>query len=193
MHLSDYDEVGEYEISEEEMSFNAEMESEESWYDKAEENTEQLQATQEASNELAMYQQKRYAGGMLSKDDLLSHTTNRISHSYDTVITQAYVNVKGNMWNDDGYFEVRNGNLYGTDGQLYIKALSQSDDLKALNESAKDKNSKVYADEDIDESQIKSLGSYEIKDAFYIFLSSLDAWDFADGRFDEEMKRLLME
>lgn len=190
----DYNEDGEYEMSEEELEFNAAMAEEESWYDKSVENKEQIQATQMAANELSECQKKLYAGGMLSRDDLIPHVSNRICHNYDMTIIQAYVNVKGNMWNDDGYFTVKNGDLYGADdGRLYIKAVSESEALQKLNQEAKDEDSKVFAESNIDANELNGLGSYELKDAFYEFLVGLDSWDFADGRFDSEMKRLLME
>lgn len=190
----DYDEDGEYEMSEEELEFNAAMAEEESWYDKSVENKEQMQATQTAANELSECQKKLYAGGMLSRDDLIPHVSNRICHNYDMIIIQAYVNVKGNMWNDDDYFTVKNGNLYGADdNRLYIKAVSESEALQKLNQEAKDKDSKVFTEGNIDANELSGLGSYELQDAFYEFLVGLDSWDFADGRFDSEMKRLLME
>ena len=190
----DYDEDGEYEMSEEELEFNAAMAEEESWYDKSVENKEQMQATQTAANELSECQKKLYAGGMLSRDDLIPHVSNRICHNYDMIIIQAYVNVKGNMWNDDDYFTVKNGNLYGADdNRLYIKAVSESEALQKLNQEAKDKDSKVFAESNIDANELSGLGSYELQDAFYEFLVGLDSWDFADGRFDSEIKRLLME
>lgn len=193
LNHEDYNEDGEYEMSEEEMAFNAMMEEEESWFDRAEENEEQMEATREAENQLQTHQTKLYAGGLLSKDDLFSMTTNRINYNMENVLIRAYVNVKGDMWQDDGYFEVKNGNLYGVDGELYIKMLSQSDDLRTLNQQAKDKDSKVYADDDINLDELNQFGSFQIMDAFYLFLVSLDSWDFAEGRFDEEVRKLLSE
>ena len=107
-------------------------------------------------------------------------------------IIKAFLEVKGDMLRDTGYFINRNdGSLYGTDGTLYIKSMSVSADLEELNKAAKDENSTVFSEGDISEKDLSSFGSYVVTDDFYRFLSELDSWGFAKGKFEQEMSKLM--
>ena len=158
------------------------------WLNNAEENTEQLKATADAQQKQQNADQKRYAGGLLSREDLISATSG-VNHSLDKDIVECYVDVKGDMWQDTRYFTVQHGDLYGTKGEPYIVRTSQSADLDALQKAAQDKNSKVYSEGKIDSKELNALGSYQVTDEFYRFLVSLEKWDFAKGRFESSMAR----
>lgn len=140
-------------------------------------------AAQEGSSE------KRFAGGMISPDMLVSVTG--ISHSLDKEIIKAYIEVKGDMWNDNGYFTVRNGNLYSTTNEPYILRADSSEALNALNQSAKDENSNVFSEGDVKPEELSSFGSFKVTDEFYRFLASQKSWKFANGKFEQQMKKQL--
>ena len=103
------------------------------------------------------------------------------------------IDVKGYMWNDTMHFTVQHGDLYGVNGEPYIVRISQSQDLTELQNAAKDKNSNVYSEGDIDPSELNSFGSYKVTDEFYRFLVSLDKWDFANGRFESSMAKRMSD
>lgn len=160
------------------------------WAEKVEDNTEQAVETAKATEMYKNHTAKIYANGMLSKEDLVS-MGNKINHAFDKDIINAYVEVKGHMWNDTDYFINRDGSLYGIDGKLYIKSLHASAELSQLNDAAKDETSNVFSESDITENDLSAFGSYEVTDDFYRFLVSLDSWKFAKGEFDNEMYRQL--
>lgn len=153
-----------------------------------EDNKEQLQATADAE---AKYNVKdagklRYAGGQISRDMIVSPTG--ISHSLDEAIIRVYKDIRGKMDNDDEYFTVRNGNLHGLDGKMYIKNLTKQDNIGKLNEDAQDENTRVYAEEPLHKDDAAKIGSYEVRDAFLKYLCTFKgAWPFADGEFDSRM------
>lgn len=165
-----------------------EMDFSDDWMGDVEENTEQLQANAEAAAQQSNKDQKRYAGNMLSREDLVSSTSG-VNHSLDKDIIESYLEVKRYMWNDTTKFVNMHDDLYGLNSEPYIIRSSTSEDLAELQKAAEDKDSKVYAEGKINEKDLNSLGSYEVTDAFYRFLVSLDRWDFAQGRFDTEMAR----
>jgi hypothetical protein len=156
------------------------------WVDDVEVNQEQLQATQEQQQKQAKQDQKIYAGGLLSREDLIS-SIGGIQHSFDKDIISVYTDVKGDFWQDTMNFSVRNGSLYGVDGKLYIEATSQSKDLQTLNDAAKDKSSNVFAESNISKEDLNALGSYRVTDDFYRFLVSQSRWTFARGKFESGM------
>lgn len=158
----------------------------------AEDNTEQLEATAHAMAEKEARREKKFAGNMLSPDDLVNGSGVG-QHQYDNDIIRVYTDIKGDMWNDKNYFTVRNGDLCGTDGTVYIRSKSASSDLAALNEAAKDQDSRVFSEGDVNPNELKAFGSFEVTDAFYQFLAELDAWTFAKGKFEQGMKRVMMQ
>ena len=131
----------------------------------------------------------RFAGGLLSPDMLISSTG--INHSLDKDIIKVYTDIKGDMWHDTEFFTVVNGNLYGIHNEPYIIKANSSEALDELNKAAKDKNSNVYSDGDVNVSELHSFGTYTVTDAFYKFLANQKSWTFANGRFDEAMHRQL--
>lgn len=180
--------IDDYEMSDEEMAFNEMLAEEESFYAQAETNTEQLQATAEKQHEMAEKQEKLYAGGRISKDDLIG--INGVNHQWDKDIIDTFNEIKGDMFQDTGYFMQKNdGCLYGLNGEPYIIRQSQSADLQALNQAAKDKESKVFAEEGMNQEELSSFGTYQVTDEFYRFLVSQQSWKFAKGRFEEQMRR----
>lgn len=170
-------------------NYDDDYELDDAWMEEIENNDEQMRATAEAQMQMAASSKKLYAGGMLSREDLVSMTTG-IDHTYDKDIIEVYLDVKGDLWQDTDKFVMRDGDLYGTDGKPYILRAENSETLDALNKAAKD-SSRVFADSGISESDISAIGSYTVTDDFYRFLVSLQKWTFARGRFEQGMARRL--
>ena len=156
------------------------------WMKNVEVNEEQIKATQEQQQKQAVADRKIYAGGLLSREDLISSTSG-IQHSFDNDIINIFVNIKSDFIQDTSNFIYKNGSLYGVNGKLYIEASQSSEDLDKLNEFAKDKNSRVFQEAKVDQSEVSSLGSYRVTDDFYRFLVSQNRWTFAKGRFESQM------
>jgi len=133
--------------------------------------------------------EKRFAGGLLSPDMLVN--ASGINHSLDKDIIKVYTDIKGDLWRDTAYFVVRNGDLYGINNEPYIIKADNSEALEVLNNAAKDEDSNVYGDEDIDISEVHSFGTYTVTDGFYRFLAGQKRWSFANGKFEEAMYRQL--
>lgn len=155
------------------------------FYENIEDNTEEMQqAVQDAESKYKVSSQKIFARGKLAPNDLIREG-GYPDHSLDKILTAAYAECRGDMEQDRGYFVYRNGDLYGVDGALYIKRLTETESLQRLNQAASDKNSNVYAENDISEAELNQFGSYLLTDDFYRFLANLPSWDFAKGRFDQ--------
>ena len=160
----------------------------------AENNEEVEDAVADAQQKYNASTHKKFAGGMLAPEDLVSLTNgSRVTHAYDREILDVYSEIKGDMWNDTDYFVNRNGNLYGIDGTPYIIRNDESKSLNYLNNASKEYDSSVFADEGIDVSELNNLNTYRVEDGFYRFLASLDAWTFAKGRFEDGMRRRLRD
>ena len=158
-------------------------------------NEEQVAANAEAEAEIAEANQKRYADNKLSRNDLCNAKMGGVQHGFDTTIERVFKDIKGDMLKDSAYFTERNGSLYGIDGKAYIIRKSDSEALteaKAAAAAAEDPDARTYAEntEDIEKA---ATGTYQITDAFYRFLISLDYWDFAKGKFEEKMARYIDE
>ena len=161
--------------------------SEYGYFDDAEDNDEQIAATQKAAAQNAVYSRKIYAGGMLGKDDFVD-MGGSVNHSWDTLISEVYHEVKTDMWRDNVAF-MHDGDMLmsGVDGTVFIRKNEDRHDCAAINKAAADPNSRCYSEQDIAKAGIHA--SYTPTDAFYKFLVSLDRWDFAGGQFDREMAR----
>lgn len=157
-----------------------------------EENTEQIKATAEQAYKYEQNNKKLFADHLIAPNDLVG-MSGVATHAFDKDIIESYLEVKGDMERDIGFFDVRDGSLYGVDGSPYIISVDSSKDLTALNEAAKDENSKIYSEENINKKDISAIGSYEVTDEFYKFLASQSAWRFAKGRFEREMAKRLRD
>lgn len=153
-----------------------------------EDNREQRDATAQVMVQQQEAITMRYAGKTISRDMLVSKTG--VSHGLDAAIIKVYKEIKDLMDNDSEYFVVRNGNLCSANnGNVYIKNLTSTDNISALNEAAQDENSRVYAEGEIDMSDAQVIGSYTVTDHFMRFLVTFPkAWPFADGEFEQRMK-----
>ena len=167
--------------------------AEDSYYNKSEENKEVTSEYNRRQEDSRSLNEPRYAGRVLSRADLIG-TMGHPVHSIDKELIEAYVEVKGDMWNDRDNFSVVDGNLMSRDGRkVYIRALDESLMLKTMNREAKKEDSPIFSDGSIRKDELSSLGSYEVTDDFLFFLAAQDRWSFARGRFDNVMRRILAD
>lgn len=154
------------------------------------ENSEQVRINQEMGYEYQEQSKLRYAEGTVSRDMLVSRTG--VNHALDGVISQAYVALKEEM-DYDSAFLFRDGVLYGAkDGKPYIMAGIGRRDIDAINRSAKDPESRVYAEEEISEDDIDPDGLFVVTDNFLRFLTSFAGeWPFAHGQFAHEVAQYM--
>lgn len=148
-----------------------------------EDNPEVDAARLEAEKRQAENDRNKFAQGKLSPSAFMS-VGGQVNHGMDTMIVAVYVDTIGGFKRDTVNFMVKgNNSLYSKDGQtLYIESVSNSEDLKKLNQAAQDENSKVYSEGKIEQHQ-----SYVVTDAFLKFLATRDQWDFAEGQFEKGM------
>lgn len=164
-----------------------------SYYAESEDNSEEQQrAIHEAEQKFNVSSELKFARGTLSPANLIGFG-GQVNHGMDKVLISAYVDCRGDMEQDISYFSVVNGNLCGKDGTVYIRHLDETEALERLNEEAKKKDSSVFAEGDVEMSDLSKFGSYEVTDAFYRFLAECDRWMFARGRFDDAVFRLMQD
>ena len=132
---------------------------------------------------------KIYAGGYISKSMLVNPDGSVKSHSFDRDFSEIFANNMGAMLNDKRHFTEVDGNLYGINGKPYIVKADNKAMLDRMNEAAQEEDSNVFSEENVAEQDLSEFNTYIITDAFYQFLASLDMWTFADGRFENEMRR----
>lgn len=157
-------------------------------FDTITENKEQIDATNQAMMENQQRTVMRYAGKMVSRDMIISPTG--VNHCLDAAIIRVYKDIRSKMEKDDEFFTVINGNLCGLDGKVYIKKVIYADEVaKELNTAAHDEETRVFADEDLNEADVKDMDSFRVTEAFLRFLITFPkAWPFADGEFENGMK-----
>lgn len=153
-----------------------------------EDNDEQFYATKEAEETYTEQSRAKFAGNTIAPENLVG-MGGKVTHAFDGEFVKVFKDCKMAMYKDTRNFMNRNdGGLYGADGTLYIQKLSESKDFKDLDKAAADPESKVYS-ENNDFSDIETIGSYRVTDAFYRFLAGCETWDFADGKFEEAMAK----
>lgn len=135
---------------------------------------------------------KIYAGGYISRSMLVNANGSVRTHSFDRDFSEVFANNMGEMLKDTNYFEDRNGDLYGVDGKAYIVKNDNSEIIAKINAAAKDDDSKVYAEGEIEQRDLSEFTTYTVTDDFYKFLASLNSWSFANGVFESEMRRKMM-
>lgn len=186
----EYEEMFDYMFGNQDTRKNTKFTSnQESNLDGVEDNPEQRTATASVMQQQQDSSVLRYAGKTISRDMIVSPTG--INHSLDAAIINVYKEIRGKMESDTEYFMVNNGHLCGArNGRVYIKNLTGSDNINALNDAARDENSRVYAEGDISASDAQAIGSFVVTDEFLRFLVTFPkAWPFADGEFELRMKR----
>lgn len=145
-----------------------------------EDNVEQQQAILEAEQQQADRQMKRYAEGMLSREDL--------GPALDRYVIDAYVAAASDMHASLKHFSTgADGSLRSADGTVtYISKTSGSDAYRQMEQKAAGGEGRVFA-EDGAVNQLGSapMASWQVSGEFYRYLGSLSSWqDIAGGEFD---------
>lgn len=160
--------------------------------DKAEVNTEQIQATKEKANEIRDMQVKKFAGNTMCALDLVDKG-GVVSHSCDQVLIRTYRAYLGDFKKDTIHFKVdSDDSLYSADGnKIFIRAGKKSELNKAidkLSEAKDEKDKRIYEN---NKDAIKEIPrNYSVTNDFYYYLVDLDTWrDLANGRIEQEMVR----
>lgn len=157
------------------------------------ENEEMQRTIRETQATNERLERKVYAQGLLSKNDLCP--MGEPNHQYDEDIVKVYTEHRAAMEKDRVYFSERGGSLYSADGNtLFIRNNTSAKNLDELNRAISDPDSNAYANSDLTEEDLKSMGAFKVMPAFYKFLVSLDSWDdIADGRFERGMYEQMAE
>ena len=157
-------------------------------FETIEDNPDQAKATADAQASVKDAEVLRYAGKMISRDMIVSKMG--VNHGLDEAIVRVYKDIRGKMEKDEEYFTIsKSGSLCGVDGKVYIKNNTNTDNIEAINEAAKNEDSRVFADQDVSSEDAAAIGSYTVTDNFLRFLISFPgAWPFANGEFETRMK-----
>lgn len=154
---------------------------------------ENVEVNREVAARQANYDQraiKVYAEGMVSKDMLVNPDGSAKLKSLDVQISEAYRTTRLDLERDHDHFMVgAQGELRSADGtQVFITPTHSeawAEAAEKLNASARDENSRVYAEEDL---RAEQMFTVQVHAAFYQYLASLPSWEvLAEGRFDREM------
>lgn len=150
-------------------------------------NEEQIQKTKETQAAYDIASKARFAGGTISPVMLYDARMQGANHQFDHDIIDAYLEVRGDMERDD-LFTVTATGLCGEDGVTpYIIQAKSSVSLTEANKAAKDPKSRVFADGELEETDVSKVGTFEVTNAFLKFLSEQASWSFANGRFEQAM------
>lgn len=155
-----------------------------------EDNDEQFEETARKEQEYKEANKARYAGGMLSRSDLMG-MDGSINDAIKPYIVKAFRECRAAMFNDMNFMDKGDGCLYSADGILYINKQDMSESLREINRAVKDKSSRAYAEGEINDEDLNELQGYTVNDAFIRFLCKQDSWSFAKGQFDNAMRKLL--
>lgn len=157
------------------------------------ENVEVGVAVAESQAVSAERQRMVYAEGTISKEMLVNPDGSAKVKSLDIEIGEAYKSAQTELEQDREHFSVGgDGELRSADGsQTYISQIrsdAYANAARRINGRVNDEDSRVFAEEDVTEEDLKSLATVKVHSAFYQYLASLPSWEvLADGRFDRAM------
>ncbi|WP_405749052.1 type IV secretory system conjugative DNA transfer family protein [Streptomyces sp. NBC_01411] len=157
------------------------------------ENVEVGVAVAESQAVSAERQRLLYAEGTISKEMLVNADGSAKVKSLDIEIGEAYKSAQTELEQDREHFSVGgDGELRSADGsQTYISQIrsdAYANAARRINGHVNDEDSRVFAEEDVTEEDLKSLATVKVHSAFYQYLASLPSWEvLADGRFDRGM------
>lgn len=146
---------------------------------------------------------KRYAGGMISRADLVTidHMGGEGSatHNLDREIAMAYKDsLKKFLSHNNGLETFKftgedNDTMMSPDGEtVYIARTDNTAALRAINDASQDSSTTTYSESKVSDTEIAAEGMYEISDEFYRYLARLETWKgLAGGAFDKEMARIM--
>ncbi|MGW6600518.1 type IV secretory system conjugative DNA transfer family protein [Streptomyces sp. NPDC055036] len=134
-----------------------------------------------------------YAEGTISKEMLVNPDGSAKIKSLDIEIGEAYKSAQTELEQDHEHFAVGgDGELRSADGsKTYISQVrsdAYANAARRINGRVNNEDSRVFAEADITEEDLKSLATVKVNAAFYQYLASLPSWEMlADGRFDRAM------
>lgn len=133
--------------------------------------------------------EKKFANKRLSQADLIE-MSGEATHYYDQEILKTFAKIKHHLFNDGKHFSKRNGGLYSRDGLTgYIVKEDETKQLKELNQMAKQKDKRVFSEEDL---RNLPKASYSVTNDFIQYIANLDTWvDIAEGKFEMYMARFI--
>ncbi|MFJ1954488.1 type IV secretory system conjugative DNA transfer family protein [Streptomyces microflavus] len=150
-------------------------------------------AVAESQAASAERQRLLYAEGTISKEMLVNPDGSAKVKSLDIEIGEAYKSAQTELEQDREHFSVGgDGELRSADGaQTYISQIrsdAYANAVRRINGHVNDRDSRVFAEGDVTEEDLKSLATVKVHSAFYQYLASLPSWEvLADGRFDRAM------
>ncbi|MDX3274756.1 MULTISPECIES: type IV secretory system conjugative DNA transfer family protein [Streptomyces] len=157
------------------------------------ENVEVGVAVAESQAVSAERQRLLYAEGTISKEMLVNPDGSAKVKSLDIEIGEAYKSAQTELEQDREHFSVGgDGELRSADGsQTYISQIrsdAYAHAARRINGHVNNEDSRVFAEGDVTEEDLKSLATVKVHSAFYQYLASLPSWEvLADGRFDRAM------
>ncbi|MDX3020127.1 type IV secretory system conjugative DNA transfer family protein [Streptomyces acidiscabies] len=157
------------------------------------ENVEVGVAVAESLAVSAERQRLLYAEGTISKEMLVNPDGSAKVKSLDIEIGEAYKSAQTELEKDREHFSVGgDGELRSADGsRTYISPIRSDAYARAvrrINGLVNERDSRVFAEEDVTEEDLKSLATVKVHSAFYQYLASLPSWEvLAGGRFDRAM------
>lgn len=153
--------------------------------DGAEDNIELEKEKVKASAKLEDHEKKRFAGGYISKADLIGIGKN-VNRNLDKVLAYAYDDCK-QFFEDDGNFRINDKEeLLSNTGIMYVRSSmgANKEDIEALENAEADDGSRVFGEGDMKEVY------FEVTDEFIKYLAELDSWEnLAQGRFETSAKK----
>lgn len=169
----------------EDMSDIPEMDEFGNILDSAVENTEVVQEAAKAQSQQETHQQKRYAGGNISREDLLS-IGGQVNRQLDKVLAQAYDESQKYFEDAPGFRVTDDGELMSDTGVMYVRTSHGADreDIESLENAEMDAETRVYGEAGSDDV------FYEVTDEFIKYLAELESWQtLAGGRFEQGANR----
>lgn len=158
-----------------------------------EENVEQRAELAASQKKMTELQTKRYARGMLSREDMVG-IAKAPRHHIDEELVETFKAVRSALSRDTANFRVDgSGSLRSADSEtIYILKMSESEAMQQMKEASQDEESRVYSE---GADAVAQFGSFQVTDEFYLFLAELDSWlGLGDGEFDKELvKQMTMK
>lgn len=154
-----------------------------------------LVATEVAEREAASNERQRriYAEGTISKEMLVNPDGSAKIKSLDVEIGEAYKSAQVALEQDYAHFSLGgDGELRSADGATTYISQVRSDwyieAARRINGTIGDENSRVFAEQEVTDEDLKSLATVKVHADFYQYLASLPSWAvLADGSFDRAM------
>lgn len=152
-------------------------------------------ATEVAGLEAARLERQRlvYAEATISKEMLINPDGSAKLKSLDLEIGEAYKAALVEMQRDTEHFCLGGeGELRSADGtRTYISQVrtqAHTEAARQINAHLGDETSRVFAEQEVSEEDLRSLATLKVHAAFYTYLASLPSWEvLADGAFDRAM------